>query len=574
VQVPPMPHLRLPYRPLTIAALIALTGTTGCVSARRPQDAAPNRPFPPILQRPEEAPTPTFTEETSALGFPEISARFTNWLDADNDGRPDLLVDGNRLFLNAGTNPARFTDVTAPSGLSEAGKGSALCVDYDNDGWTDIVTTCGGLWQNQRNGTFEDVAECVGFAPHSKAGVIGAGDINNDGFIDLYIGTKEDWNGGNAAYYPHQLWLSKEGKQFREIGEEAGINEKRYGRGVLFSDVDGDGLQDIFVANYRLQPNLLWRNLGDNRFKNVAVEYGVAGRFNPKQFFDKTAARHYGFHYGHTIGACWLDFDNDGLLDLFTANLVHKYVGPSGVKGMRYDIRGYVCDDSAIYRHMGDSFQDWRSSLQVPLKPIGGRLEFRGDELWSGCIPADANNDGWIDVFVPQIYNLPYAKARLFVNIGGTRFEDRASKASIQRIDTYAGAWADIDGDGWMDLATAGRPQKGAPVRLCVYRNHGTGEGAQGRWLKIRLSPGDEQNTTVGARIIVRRGALRMYREVGAGSSSYGQQNDPALHFGLGQGTGPADIHVAWPNGAASHLTSEPDKRLKLVMPPAPAATK
>lgn len=568
-----MPRLSRTLRPLTAAILLLVAGNTGCVSTRRPQETAIERPFPAPQQRPEQAETPTFAEVTSTLGLPETGARFTNWLDANNDGRPDLLLDGALLFLNTGTSPKCFTDISATCGLSGAGKGAALCIDYDNDGWTDIISTRGGLWHNRQDGTFENVAECVGFAPHPKAGVIGAGDVNNDGFVDFYIGMKEDWNGGKSTYYQHQLWLNEGGQRFREIGETAGIDKKTYGRGVLFSDVDDDGLQDIFVANYRLQPNLLWRNLGKNRFENVAPQYGVEGRFNPKQFFDTKTTRHYGFRYGHTIGACWLDFDNDGLLDLFTANLVHKYVGPSGMKGMSYDIRGYVCDDSAIFRRVGDAFEDWRESLQVPLKPIGGRLQFRGDELWAGCIPADANNDGWTDVFVPQVYNLPYAKARLFLNIGGTRFEDRAFKAGIQRIDTYAGAWADIDGDGWMDLVTAGRPKKDAPARLCLYRNNGADGARQNAWIKVSVAPGTDRHTAVGAQMVVRRDELRMYREVTAGSSSYGQQNDPALHFGLGKGTGPVHIQVLWPNGATTHVTSEPNKNLKLVMPPAPPPT-
>lgn len=569
-----MPHLPPALRPLTTGVLAILAATTGCVSARRLPETTPKRPFPAPQVRPNVAETPTFTEVTAAFGFPETGARFTNWLDANNDGRPDLLVDGALLFLNTGESPTRFVDISKDCGLAEAAKGPALCIDYDNDGWTDIVSTCGALWQNQQDGTFENVAECVGFAPHPKAGVIGSGDIDNDGFVDLYIGTKEDWNGGNAAYYPHQLWLNEEGRRFHEIGEAAGIGKKMYGRGVLFSDVDGDGRQDIFVANYRLQPNVLWRNLGKNRFENVAEHYGVAGRFNPRQFFDTQTTRHYGFHYGHTIGACWLDFDNDGRLDLFTANLVHKYVGPSGMKGMSYDIRGYVCDDSAIYRRVGETFEDWRQSLRVPLKPIGGRLEFRGDELWAGCIPADANNDGWIDVFVPQVYNLPYAKARLFLNIGGTQLEDRALKAGIERIDTYAGAWADIDGDGWMDLATAGRPKKDAPARLCIYRNNGDGETDRNAWIKVSVAPGKEGHTPVGAKVVVRRGDLQMYREVSAGTSSYGQQNDPALHFGLSKGTAPAHIHVTWPNGATTQITSKPNTRIRLVMPPTPAPGK
>jgi len=504
---------------------------------------------------------PRFEDQTSSAGLDGVSASYVNWLDADGDGGVDLLVNGNRLFRNTCADTIGFEEVSSAAGLGSAKRGPALCVDMDNDGDTDILSTRGHLWRNDGAGRFSDVAAAAGFRPHAKSNVIGCGDVDGDGFVDFYIGMKEDWNAGKPVYYPHELWLSHEGTALEEVGREAGIDIRRYARSVLFADVDGDGLSDIFVGNYRLQANVLWRNLGGVRFEDRAKGLGVQGRYQPGKFQDSVARGSYGPRYGHTIGACWLDIDNDGSLDLFTANLVHKYVGPSSRETLRYDIRGYVCDDSAIYRRSGKRFEDWRDRLGVPRRPIGGPGVYEGDELWAGCTPGDVNNDGWEDVFVPQIYNLPYARSVLLLNGCGQVFEDAAVQAGIRRIDTYAGALADVDGDGLVDVATAGRPRKGAAPSLCLYRNTGSGEIAGLAWVKVRVAPGGSRQTVIGTTVKVYAGDLVQTRLVSAGSSTYGQQNEPDLHFGLGALSGGVRIQVTWPSGRTDASAVRPGSR-------------
>lgn len=505
---------------------------------------------------------PKFTQETGGLPA-DLKASYINWLDYNGDGKPDLLVNGGRLFRND-SQPGewRFVEVTREAGLT--GSGAALCYDFDNDGHCDIVTVRGKIWRNLGNGTFADVAEELGFKPSAKAMTLAAGDLDGDGYADLFIGMSEDWNDGKSpAYYPAELWRNDGGKRWVECGAEAGLNNKSYARSVLIHDVDGDGKQDIFVGNYRLQANLLWINQGQMKFKEEAKARGVTGNKEPKKYFSKIHDRHYGPSYGHTIGSCWLDFDNDGLLDLFVANLVHKYVGPSGNQGKSYDIRGYVCDDSAIYRQESPGiFSDWRARLEVAPKPIGGRGVFTGDELWSGAVAGDANNDGWQDVFIPQIYNLPYAKSLLMMNMQGQRLIDLAPQAGLQRIDTYAGAWADVDGDGWLDLATAGRAKKDDPPAFCLMRNNGPQkEGQEHAWLKVRMPTEAGQKTTLGTIVQVTAGKLTQTQIHAAGTSTYGQQNDPTLHFGLGKITPDTEITVKirWPEGGETVIpTAKP----------------
>ena len=202
-----------------------------------------------------------------------------------------------------------------------------------------------------------------------------------------------------------------------------------------------------------------------------------------------------------------------------------------------------------------------RNALKVRKKPIGGRGVFQGDELWAGCTAADADNDGWEDLFIPQIYNLPYAKTILLMNAEGRGFIDEAAIADIQRIDTYAGAWADIDGDGFMDLATAGRSAKDAKSGLVIYRNKSNAN----HWLKVKLR---SKKSALGAVVSLTLGGRKLVRLNSAGVSTFGQQNDPTLHFGLGASpTASITITVHWPDGASSSHSASADSTLFVVQP-------
>ncbi|MBR4220767.1 MAG: CRTAC1 family protein, partial [Victivallales bacterium] len=181
--------------------------------------------------------------------------------------------------------------------------------------------------------------------------------------------------------------------------------------------------------------------------------------------------------------------------------------------------------------------------------------------LWAGCTAADADNDGWEDLFIPQIYNLPYAKTLLLMNAEGKGFIDQAGIVGIQRIGTYAGAWADIDGDGFMDLATAGRPEKDAQIGLVIYRNGGN----TNHWLKVKLRA---KKSALGAVVTANLGGHTLIRLNSAGISTFGQQNDPVLHFGLGASqTASVAITVHWPDGTTTRHSAAPNTTLLIAQP-------
>jgi len=232
--------------------------------------------------------------------------------DADGDGDDDLLA-GGRLFRNDGA--GGFEDVTAAAGLAGAG-GETLWGDFDNDGARDILAVAGGagLFRNNGDGTFVEVTAASGIsAPASLQGAAWL-DYDRDGDLDFFVasyGTLADPEVGTRDY----LFRNEGDGTFTDVTEAVHMPVKEgigyHGRGVCVADHDGDGDPDIYLGNYRLNPNQLWENRGADGFKDVAATAGVAGTW------------FIGGAYGHTIGPSFGDLDGDGRWDIVVPNLAH-----------------------------------------------------------------------------------------------------------------------------------------------------------------------------------------------------------------------------------------------------------
>ncbi|MBI5486584.1 MAG: CRTAC1 family protein [Deltaproteobacteria bacterium] len=494
-----------------------------------------------------------FEDATAASGLPAGMGRMA-WGDCDGDGDDDLLVDGGRLFRNDGD--ASFADVTDAAGIGGHPTNGGVWADFDNDGdldfyatvnnyyrdctedadctWCTIVTnpdgtyacgethddhTCSGgfclppsgvrehdrLWRNEGDGTFTDVSEEAGrpydYLPSEAAAW---GDYDGDGFVDLYVANYEkpvEWSAGALSVgTPDQLWRNQGDGTFADATAAAGVvaTRARCGRGVSWADYDRDGDLDLYVANYRLNPNFFYRNRGDGTFEEIARANGTEG-------IPASGA------WGHSIGAAWGDVDNDGDWDLFVANLAHPRFITFSDKSMLY-----VSSGAPDFL-----FTDIREEAGIAYS------ETHSNPAWG-----DVENDGDIDLFLTDIY-VGY-RSFLYRNDGDNTFTDATYPSGIDVDNGWGCAWADADRDGRLDLATRSFWLNRTPDA--------------GHWLEVRLAGTDSNAAAIGAQVAVTAGGRTMLRQVEGGSGT-GVQNSLILHFGLGSATQAATVSIRWPSG-------------------------
>ncbi|MBN2542806.1 VCBS repeat-containing protein [bacterium] len=454
-----------------------------------------------------------FTEVASDVGLGGGS--LVSWGDYDNDNDEDLLA-GGTLYRN---DRGHFTNVTAEAGIS--GGGGATWGDYDNDGYLDFYVCAGAnndkLWHNLGDGTFEDVTVAAGnlYDPYPSA-ACGWGDYDNDGDIDLYVANAEFWSDTLVEHYPDIFYKNNGDGTFTDATEEVGMgvvdDPPLYGRGVAWCDFDKDGDQDIYISNYRLCPNYLWVNNGDGTFSEEAIARGVAG------------VRISGY-YGHTIGSCWGDINNDGLFDLFASNLAHPRFIDFSDKSMMYFNQGapfYVFED--IREYAGITYYETHSSPAF----------------------ADYDNDGWIDLFITCVYVGYYSF--LYKNNHDMTFTNVNYESGVYLDNGWGCAWADYDNDGDMDLAA--RPN--GPLYL--YRNNGN----PNNWIKFKLVGTVSNAFGIGAVVKVKCGDMWQMRQVEAGTGTQGCQNSMIQHFGLADASIVDTVIILWSTGIVDTAVNLP----------------
>lgn len=250
----------------------------------------------------------TFTDIAPAAGVNSVNETVSaNFADVDGDGWIDLYLANinqeNILYRNNG-NPAgtgvTFTDITQSAGVSDPKTSmGAVFFDYDNDGDQDLYLTHDSnqpniLYQNDGTGHFTDVSAAANANFAGQGMGVDMGDIDNDGFLDLYI----------TNLYDNALLRNNGDGTFTNIAQSAGVNDYGMGWGTTFADCDNDGLLDIYVANdsyFSPYPNVLYRNLGDNTFSNVSAGTPLASLYA-------------------SYGVAASDINLDGLPDLLVTN--------------------------------------------------------------------------------------------------------------------------------------------------------------------------------------------------------------------------------------------------------------
>ncbi|MDP6762397.1 MAG: VCBS repeat-containing protein [Planctomycetota bacterium] len=375
----PPPHRSVPWT--LCASLAALSSCGGA------EESAGNGPTPQPWWRAGEGAAALVFEPQSALSgrwlLPEIMGGGVAILDADGDGRLDVLLVNPRgdhgLFLGR---DGGFADASAPAGLDQSLEGTAMgvaCGDVDNDGDVDLYLTRHGpdrLLRNRGDGTFEDATEAFGVAVGGWSASAAFADYDGDGFLDLFVtqyvafdAEREcrGWSGRRDFCGPKEfppladvLLHNEGGAGFRDVSVEAGISGVACaGLGVVWEDVDRDGLVDLYVAN-DAYPNQCWRNEGDGSFRDVAHELGIALNLDGRP------------EAGMGIAA--EDFCGDGRTDLFVTHL--------------------RAETNTLYRRRpnGEVFGDATGPSR-----LGGRsMPFTG----FGVCALDVELDGDLDLFV------------------------------------------------------------------------------------------------------------------------------------------------------------------------------
>lgn len=492
-----------------------------------------------------------FEDVTENAGIPsDIASSSIIAGDYDNDGLVDFIAKDS-LFRNTSKEDISFEDVTVKAGLDKL-SGYPVFVDINNDGQLDIITTKGMVFI-QKNKVFVDMSRTYGLSLPEKAYTLSFADVNRDGYADLLVGMSEISENHQFKFIPPKFYLNIQGKIFKEDKGRFNLDKyPAYVRGMQWADFDNDQVNEVYFSNYRLKENFLFKNNGKT-FSEVAPKYNVQGEKDPKRYLDPYYKKTFGPQYGHTIGSVWADFNNDGNFDLWAANLVHKFVGMNSKN--TYDYRGYVCDDSKIYKNSGApdyKFTDVRKQSGIPMMPMGDYSKYKGDELWSQITAADFNNDGFIDTYVSQVYKLNYSHSLLFQNQGNFKFKDVSAKEPTRVFDSYGGIWADFNNDGKMDLIISGRETPNDEQRLRVFQNI---YKSKNRYVKIRLVGISSGKNPVGTQVRVTTDKGVFLRQFEGVTGTLSQQNDPTLHFGLGASTTIKSVNVRWNSGKRLNVT-------------------
>ncbi len=448
-------------------------------------------------------PTETqFTDVTENAGLTTLGSRVA-WADYDNDGDLDLMT-GNHLYANDGD--GTFTEVSEAAGITEMPNTGAVWADFNNDGCIDYFAMANSLEvydrfvQNNCDGTFTDITDAALYEegvrddrdllPTEGAGW---GDYNKDGFLDLYIANYEMPGDTLSIGTRDKLYRNNGDGTFTDVAPELGLDpviegdgDYRCGRGVNWADYNDDGWPDIYVSNYRLDPNFLYKNDSHGNFTEVSGELGVQGY----EFQDA---------WGHTIGSTWADFNNDGYLDLLNANLAHpRFFSFS--------------DPSFIFINNGPPNFDFTDMTEQ------WKLIFI--ETNSDPSAGDWNNDGWCDLMITNIYT--GYQEQLYRNDGIGRFSEMGDFNGLKIDNGWGSTFVDYDADGDLDMMC----NKG------LFQNNGT----DNNWLQVKLECNDGDPNCVGARIEVQitndKGPQAKEISSGKGTTN---GNPFILHFGLNQ---------------------------------------
>jgi hypothetical protein len=530
--------------------------------------------------------------------------------------------------------PIVFTDVASQAGLSapivyggverkkyiiETNGCGVAFLDYDNDGWMDVLLLSGTrlegfpsgkeptnrLYHNNRDGTFTDVTAKSGLARTGWASAVCVGDYDNDGYDDLFI-----------TYWGQNVLYHNDGNgTFTDVTQKAGLAAKgiRWGSGCTFIDYDRDGKLDLFVANYLkfdldgapepgkgsncmwkgipvncgpkglpTDTNLLYHNNGDGTFTDVSDRSGIS----------KVRDR-------YPMTAVVTDYNDDGWPDIYvacdsTASILYRNNHDGTFTDVALETASAYSEDGQAQAGMGVTVGDYNGDgypdifkthfaddLPALYKNTGrGFFEDASREAgfdhtryvqW-GVGMADFDNDGWPDIMVatgnvyPEVEKYfkeyPYRGPRLvYRNLGNGRFKEITADCGPGANTPHSSrgcAFGDFDNDGDIDVLVMNMNE---PPLLLRNEYNTARERGPNNWLKIKLVGTRSNRSAIGARVRLKAGGRLQAQEV-TSQSSYYSHNDIRLHFGLGANKQADMVEIRWPNGQTESVKEVPGNRV------------
>jgi hypothetical protein len=497
--------------------------------------------------------------------LPETCGGGGLFFDYDNDGWMDIyLVNSgpsdfytpktpikNALYRNNGD--GSFTDVTEKAGVACGQMGhfgmGAAAADYDGDGWQDLYVTNYGrnvLFHNSGNGIFKDVTDDAGVSAPNWSTCATWFDYDNDAKLDLFVSSFVQYSGTGTIfcgdnrigrrYYcvprvfkprPSFLFHNEGGGKFADVSTDTGI-AKALGKsfGAVATDVNNDGLMDLFVANDTVA-NFLFVNKGKSKFEEVGLVSGVA-------YSDSGAAR-------SGMGVDAADFDGDGWQDLFVANIDQELFSLyQNQKDMTFiDNPGEIAPATRLLSGWGSKFFDYDNDGDPDL------------------ILANGHPDDMIEV---QSLRVKYKEPLLlFENVNGKYKNVSSISGPVFSKDFPARGLSagDYDNDGDLDILIINNGE--APILL---RNDG---GNRNNWIGLQLVSTRSNPGAVGAIITwAAEGVKRSRLKIGGGS--FLSSHDPREILGVGKATTIDNVEIKWPSGRVDKLASIPlNKYIKVV---------
>jgi hypothetical protein len=466
-----------------------------------------------------------------------------------------------------------FEDVTVAAGIDvphawmpesaylAIGQGWA---DLDRDGYLDLLMTGGllpaKLYRNAGDGTFNEWPILPSLAKSALGGVSFA-DFDNDGWLDVYL----------ANLGTNQLLHNQGGTALIDVAQTAGVAESAFrGETGSWGDYDRDGWLDLYVANHDLDRDGLYHGEGGGTFSDVSDLVPVGPPDRP------------------AFITAWLDYDDDGDLDLYVINdhlrknILWRNDGPGcgswcfadvsessgagvaangmGIAILDYDGDGdldmYSSDIQRAWLLQNQTAQGSPTFVDVT---VDAHVDWLGTS-W-GTVAADFDNDSHPDLYLTTSDDRIELSDRLFRNRGNGTFDDVSNGAGASdTLYTLGVAAADYDNDGFVDMVIGNRDEG-----YHLLRNTGQA-GVGNHWSRIRLvgdtsaDPGGTyavNRDAIGTRVTLELSNGReLVQELSSGGS-LGAGNDLSLHFGLGCATA-IRARVRWPDGAQTEHSPVP----------------